>query len=357
MSTLAQIFNREPSDPPPGDAGPRRGLRGWVGRHKALSVLVSLALVFGLVGVGAVVYLDHKLDQIPRLSADLGTGRDGEPLLSDVEPERGMDLLIAGVDNGNQGPGVRALARGDWQPGLYRSDTIMLMHFTAGWDKAYVVSFPRDSWVEVPGRGRAKINASFSWGGPGLLIETLKEMGAVDVNHLVVVDWDGFRSLTTELGGVDLDTPDGTVHLEGDSALEYVRARKTLPGGDFDRVKRQQNFLRAVSRELIRGGLLSSPLRFLDTINWAGSEVLLDDGFTNGEIRRLALNLRSFRPGDVTYLTAPVEGLGREGSQSVVRLDLGLTRELLGAFAADEVEAFLEEHPELERLGSEQRVN
>jgi LCP family protein required for cell wall assembly len=331
--------------------------RSWVGRHKAWAGLLGLVCTLSVALVGSALYVDHELGAIPRLASGLGDGPDGEPRLSDPKTGEATDILIAGVDNGEGGPGVRDLARrGEWQPGVYRSDAIMLLHVTADWRDAYVVSFPRDSWVEIPGRGKDKINASFSYGGPSLLIDTLKGMGAADINHLVVVDWAGFRSLTDRLGGVEIQTASGTVRLEGEEALAYVRTRKTLPRGDFDRVRRQQNYLRAVSRQLVEGGRLAGPRRLLDTVGWASEEVLLDKGFTNGELRELAMNLRGFRPDDVTYLTAPVTGTGREGAKSVVRLDLELTRELLGALAADEVGPFLAAHPGLERLGASEEV-
>ena len=69
----------------------------------------------------------------------------------------------------------------------------------------------------------------------------------------------------------------GTHTLSGDEALQYVRERKELPAGDFDRVKRQQNYLRALMRQLRAGDIVTNPGRLLDLTEAIGKAAKVDD--------------------------------------------------------------------------------
>ena len=86
-----------------------------------------------------------------------------------------------------------------------RSDVLMLAHVPPGRDAVYVVSFPRDMWVEVPGRGHAKINAAYAYGGDALATRTLESLVGVRMDHAAKIDFEGFTGLTPELGGVTVD--------------------------------------------------------------------------------------------------------------------------------------------------------
>jgi LCP family protein required for cell wall assembly len=70
-----------------------------------------------------------------------------------------------------------------------RADTIMLVHLPADRQRVYVISFPRDSWVRIPGHGKAKINAAFSFGGPPLLISTVERLTRARIEHFAIVDF------------------------------------------------------------------------------------------------------------------------------------------------------------------------
>lgn len=184
----------------------------------------------------------------------------------------------------------------------------MLVHLSGDERSASTVSLPRDSWVPIPGHGSAKINAAFSWGGPPLLIQTVERLTGIRVDHFGVIDWHGFRSLTDAVGGVPVtierDSYDpeqdrhftaGTHVLDGEQALAYVRQRHGLPGGELDRIKRQQQFLQSLVGRIRADVSLTDPLgtdRMLDAITRA---VSVDDRMSNGDLRALAFGLRRLR--------------------------------------------------------------
>ena len=328
----------------------RRGrVPGLIRRHKALSVLLALALLL-LIGVGSWAWmLNNKIDDIPRFEASFD--RDDRPVRS--QPTEALNVLLVGVDG--RGTDVRErLESGD--TGLL-SDTMMIWHLDKDHQNSQVVSFPRDSWVDIPGHGQAKLNAAFSWGGPELLVETLEDTLDIYIDHVAVVDFEGFKDITDTLGGVDLETAGGgTEHFDGDEALEYVRERKTLPGGDFDRIDRQQNFLRTVLFEVTRTGTRINPLTVTNLIGDLGKLLVLDDDFTNDEIRDLGFDVIRRGAGEVEWMTAFTDGTGTSADgQSIVLLNVEKSRELMGAISRDEFKDYLKDN-RIDRLPKPEEV-
>jgi LCP family protein required for cell wall assembly len=153
-----------------------------------------------------------------------------------------------------------------------RADTIMLMRY--GGRKAARLSIPRDTLVNIPGHGLSKINAAYAFGGPPLMIETLKQYLGIEINHLVEIDFKGFPKFVDALGGVKMTFgkcivsrfegrtvrfSKGEHHLDGQDALDVVRVRKNRcdpSQSDLTRARRQQQFLEAVK------GRLYNPLVF-----------------------------------------------------------------------------------------------
>ncbi|MCL6738323.1 LCP family protein [Streptomyces neyagawaensis] len=278
--------------------------------------LVTVLALLGL-GIGGVWWAtNHYGDQVTRIPhAFPDSSRPPK-----AEGAKGTTFLLAGVDSRSREPttGRDATTR-LWKYGAQRSDTLMLVHLGPGERTASTVSIPRDSWVPIPGHGSAKINAAFSWGGPPLLIQTVEQLTGTRVDHFGVIDWYGFRSLTDAVGGVPVTVPEdsydteqhrhftaGTHTMDGEEALAYVRQRHGLPGGELDRIKRQQQFLRSLVGE-VRGEVgVTDPLgtaRMLDAIT---RTVSVDDGMSNGELRDLALGLRHLNTSDTSFATAPI---------------------------------------------------
>jgi LCP family protein required for cell wall assembly len=177
-----------------------------------------------------------------------------------------------------------------------------------------------------------KINASYAFGGPPLLIQTVEQLTQVRIDHYVAIDFDGIIQVTDDLGGVDVVVaekssngpytfPAGVNHLNGDQARWYLGQRHGLPGGDFDRVRRQQQYLKAMFGQLFSSDTFTDPARLDRAMIAVTSAVSIDDGLSNGDLLSLAYSLRNVSPGDVEFFTAPVLGTGMEGAASVVYLD------------------------------------
>src|SRR5689334_6318029 len=276
---------------------PRRVRRILV---RLLVVVLALAVVLGGAAVGAAFWLQHKYDS--------NIDRFGDPFASipaasrpAPAPANVQNILLLGSDSR-----VSAGDPSQWEAGAQRTDAIMVAHVPADRSAIQIVSIPRDSWVDIPGHGKNKINAAFSFGGPSLMVQTVEQLTKVRINHVVVVDFTGFTSITDALGGVDIDvakaTKDGRAsfsagvqHMDGAQALNYVRQRHGLPGGDFDRVKRHQNWIRAVARETLDRGTLTSPLQLNRVLDATTKTIATDDDFSVGQMRSLALSARNMR--------------------------------------------------------------
>ena len=344
MSVSADGGSLQPGDPPRGR------------RRRVLIRLLLAAGVAAVLLVGAITGLfwerqrayDRNIQRMPGVF----------PAESDRParvPGRAENWLLVGSDRrADQATTGRDANQPLWRYGAQRADTIMLAHLPANRDRIYLVSFPRDAWVPIQGHGDAKLNAAFSFGGPPLLIATIERLTGVRVDHVAILDFEGFKSMTDALGGVDVRVartvwapaqkvlwPAGTHHLDGARALDFVRQRHNLPGGDLGRIRRQQAFLKALARQAVDRGTLTNPLKLNALLEAATKAVSADESLTISTLRSLALQFRSLRPGDLVFLTAPVAGTGTEGRQSVVYLDPVKGRPLYRALREDTVEGYL----------------
>jgi LCP family protein required for cell wall assembly len=336
----------------------RRRSRG----RKALIGFLGLVLVLVVAAGGTAAYVNHRLganiDRIPDAFSGVPAASRPDkpaPAAGDGEP---VNILIGGSDlrSPDQTTGSDAGTGSTWEAGGQRTDAIMILHVSGDRKTVEVMSIPRDSWVEIPGHGKNKINAAYSFGGPSLYVQTIEKVTGLRIDHLAFIDWDGFKGLTDAVGGVDLTFEKavkgasgtmygpGVVHLNGTQALDYVRERKSLPGGDFDRQKRQQNFLRALMRKTLSQDVVSNPFTLAKALGAITDNLSVDEEFSTGDMRSLALSLRSVRSGDVTFLSVPNDGTGMEGDQSVVYLDARRGAQLWAAVKADKVPAYLAEY-------------
>jgi LCP family protein required for cell wall assembly len=306
---------------------------GLVPRHPTLKrVLISLGvlgLVLAVVIGGGLWFLTNRyagnIDRVANVFSGLDEDTRPAPA-TPAEPASAdpVTFLLVGSD-------TRAhLEPGETPDG--RSDAIIVARFSADRKHAQLISIPRDSWVDIPGHGRSKINASYSWGGPSLLIQTVEQLTKVRIDHYLAIDFDGLIQVTDDLGGVDVvvaDTtrngpytfPAGVNHLNGDQARWYLGQRHGLAGGDFDRVKRQQLYLRSMFGKLFSSHTFTDPGRLDSAMLAVTSAVKIDDTLGNGDLLALAYSMRNVAPENVDFFTAPVLGTGMEGPASVVYLD------------------------------------
>jgi LCP family protein required for cell wall assembly len=332
--------------PPPQDA-PRRWRR--LLRWTALALGVLLVLTVGL-GYAAYRHYGGQVQDINGLE-DLS-----DRPRSDEGPQgRDETYVVVGSDSaeGLTREQLRAVntSRKGRDDGT-RTDTVLLVQVPADGSRARVVSFPRDAWVTVPGHGQAKLNAAYDLGeksapgsGPRTLVATVEHLSGIRVDHYVEVSLYGFVRITDALGGVEvclaapardedarIDLPAGRQRLNGKQALAFVRQRKGLPGGDLGRIHRQQYFLSAVTREVLRAGTLLDPRALDRLVSAVTASVRVDPGTDQGDLLRLGLQARGLRSGAVRFQTVPVRDAdARIGGQSVVLLD----EAALPAFFAD----------------------
>jgi LCP family protein required for cell wall assembly len=309
----------------PAGAGPDEEPDG--GRHRVLRrVLISagiLALLLALVVGGGIWFLtDRWAGNIDRVSDVFGGIDDSSrpaPATSDA-----VTFLLVGSDTRGE-----TLA-GEAPDG--RSDAIMIARMSGDRRHAQLISIPRDSWVDIPGHGKNKINAAYAFGGPSLLIQTVEQLTKVRIDHYVAIDFGGIIKVTDDLGGVDVVLKESTSngpytfsagvnHLNGDQARWYLGQRYGLPGGDFDRVKRQQQYLRSMFGKLFSSDTFTDPGKLDRAMIAVTSAVAVDDTLSNTDLLSMAYSMRNVKPGAVDFFTAPVLGTGREGAASVVYLD------------------------------------
>jgi LCP family protein required for cell wall assembly len=323
-------------------------------RRRGRRILIGLLVtVLGLIlAAAAAIYLltenlGNNVDRVP--GAFVGIPADARPSSSS-----GTTFLLIGTDTRSPDPTTGTDAAPGTDPGSQRSDVIMLARVAADGGTAAVTSIPRDSWVNIPGRGMNKINAAYAFGGAPLLIQTVENLTGVRVDHFGVIDFAGFQQMVDSVGGIDVrvaaatsndgvDFHEGLNHLDGAQALAYVRQRYNLPGGDLDRAKRQQNALKALLTKA--GDHMSDPVGLYKLVDATTRTVSVDDTLTNGGLRDLALGMKALRPGGVTFTTAPVAGLGREGPQSVVYLDERAGAALWSAFRDGTMAQYVAAHP------------
>jgi LCP family protein required for cell wall assembly len=335
-------------------------------RRVGMAVALLAVLVVGACGSLA-MYYNIQLGDVDRISALADDAARPEEVGG--KAAGALNILLMGTDNGNGTSIKQELADGQWDSGSHRSDTIMLLHVTADRESAYLVSIPRDSYVRIPGHGKDKINAAFSAGGPLLAQRTVEELTNVRIDHLAMIDWASFKDLTTALGGVQVTIPEtftdtkqnrtweeGTYNIEGAEALAYVRTRYGLENGDFDRIQRQQNFLRAMLKKMLSQGTVSNPVKLTNVLEVLTDNLTVDENFSPEKMRDLALSMRGLHGNDVEYLTTPLGDYGTVNGQSVVRLDQKESRALFDAVRHDDIKSYLREYGG-ERLPKASRVN
>ena len=334
----------------------RRPGRGW--RIALLSVL-AIFLVLTLATGSLALWVRHSIASGIEFIADPFAGIPARAPQQKVAAgeEPAVNILVLGTDSRTS-----ASDPSQWKEGAQRTDAIMIVQVSGDRKTVSVMSIPRDSWVEIPGHGQGKINAAYSYGGPSLTIHTVENLTGIHIDHFAVANFESFVALTDEIGGVrvNLKTPQtlagkelgaGAQVLDGQQALAYTRERSSLPNGDFDRVKRQQTWMRSIVSRVLTNGTLSSPTALYSFLKTASRTVAVDESFTLNQMQSLALETRHLHSNDIRFMTVPTAGTGTStDGQSIVTLDADADTPLFNAFAEDRVSAYLTEHPDAVEL-------
>lgn len=238
-----------------------------------------------------------------------------------------------------------------------RGDVIMLVKLDEQSSNSQILSIPRDLWVEIPGHGSNRINAAYAFGGPALMVETIKQNLGVSVNHYVEIDFIGFREMVDELGGIEisfpnaardansgLNVPAGTERLDGKMALAYARSRhyEELQNGswvgveanDIGRTARQREVLAAIVSALKR------PSSIAEAGSIAGAmarHTTIDSGLAEASVARLFWDYKGILTGGIQGETLPVRLATIEGRSVVVRQEPEATATLEAFKAGQQV--------------------
>ncbi len=341
-------------------------MRSFIGRHRRWLIGFLVLLLLVLAAIGAYAWrLNSHLANIDRFDTD---SIDNRPTRADNES---LNILLLGSDKGKVVAGAErtTLAEdarsSEWPAGKYRSDTLMLVHIPADRKKVQLVSIPRDTFTMLyDGNGDAqhaeKINAAFSQWGPNGAIATIEHLTDLRIDHVAIIDWAGIRELSTAVGGVPVTVPeavyDSKLHkqweardylLKGQEALQYLRMRYGLTRSDFDRINRQQNFLRSLMREILDSGKLTKPLEFDAMLQALTENLTIDEDWENGDLRSLALSLRGLDEENVSFLTMPIgEERTDERYGAVLEVDDAKAGELWKALRNDRVGSYLRKYPD-----------
>lgn len=310
-----------------------------------IGVSVLLVAVLGA-GLLYAATIDRSVTRNINRGVELPTDPSSVRPPKEAQETGTLNYVLLGSDSrdpGNEGNG--------------RSDTMMLVHLNAKRTKAFIVSFPRDMYVNIPGYGKNKINAAFAFGGAPLAVRTLENLTGVRMDHVVLIDFEGFIRLTEDLHGVTVtnktaftshgfDYPKGKITIAGEEALWFVRERHQLPGGDLDRAENQRNVIKAIVHKGLSAKVISDPATFTTFIGNVAKHLTVDNELSDGEIRRTALSLR-LSAKDIELLQAPIFGFGTShDGQSIDVVDTTKLAELSTALKKDKLSEYLKKYPQ-----------
>jgi LCP family protein required for cell wall assembly len=249
-----------------------------------LGVLALLAILALAWPVGLAVWANGKLQHVDALAPG---GAD-----------EGRTYLVAGSDRRGSG-GVRDTTEGA------RADSLLLVHRAAN-GQAYLISLPRDTYVEIPGHGGQKINAAYAFGGPTLLVQTVQDLTGMHIDRYVEVGFGSVTELVDAVGGVNLcldqnvsdhdsglEWQAGCHDADGAQALAFARMRKADPTGDIGRGNRQRQVLGAVMDKAVQPSLLWRPDRQVDLVRAGTAALAVDQDASILSLGRLMLDFRA----------------------------------------------------------------
>jgi LCP family protein required for cell wall assembly len=322
------------------------------------------ALVFVLTGYGWSTF------------QDLHQGLSTTNVIGAATPDKATDILLVGLDSrtdAHDNPLPRQvlsqLRAGNNEGEL--TDTMILVRIPNDGRHAVAISLPRDLYVELPeGYGKHKLNSAFTRAksataerlvaqgvdpatvrtesiaaGRKLLLEAVRDLTGIGIDHYAEVNLLGFALLTDAVGGVPVcllapvhdrfsgaNFPAGPQLISGADALAFVRQRHGLPRGDLDRIVRQQAYLASLASKILTAGTLANPSRVHQLINAAQQSLVLDEGF---DVLDFAARMQGLTAGNVMFETVPVLGDGdSESDGSVLKVD----PEAVRAFVAQAVD-------------------
>ncbi|MBW3601545.1 MAG: LCP family protein [Actinobacteria bacterium] len=345
----------QPGEPAGSSHAGRRWRRAWI-----VAGVVLLVAVVALAGTaGVLVWYGER--SIGRVSvSDLvgfggtrGSGGGNRGGTASAEVAETLNVLVVGSDNRQSlTTRQRRILRTGPASGT-RTDTIILARIDTSTDRVAMLSFPRDLLVTLCDGSQGRINSAFEIGkmtgrgGPTCLVQTVRRLTGVPINHFVEVDLAGFVNVVEAVGGVrmyldeplydedaGLDLPKGCVTLGPVDSVAFVRARHL--DSDFGRIARQQRFLKELLDEVVSVDTLTNVPQLFRLVNAVGESVETDEDVTLDKMRRIAFSLRDVSPKRVVAVTVPVASADYYGAAYVVPVD-SQAEALFDAFRTGEI--------------------
>ncbi|WP_084511364.1 LCP family protein [Nocardia lijiangensis] len=348
-------------------AGAEAGAGSWGLVHAFVAVVAAVVLVITGFAWHSVDSLIANIERIGGLG--LGGGSDGA-----------VDILLVGVDSRTDAHGnplttaERAMLHAGDEMGT-NTDTIVLVRVPNDGRSATAISLPRDSYVDIPGIGKGKINSAYgetketerqqlidqgvpeaeaekqsTKAGRQALIKTVANLTGITVDHYAEVSLLGFVLLTDAVGGVEVclnnpvdewmsgaEFPAGRQRLDGPRALSFVRQRHDLQRGDLDRIVRQQVFMAQLVGQMLSTKTLANPGRLSNLSEAVGRTVVLDEDW---DVVAFLQQLRDLSGGQVQFETIPVTDLNGTTSdgESVVRVDPKAVKSYVASLVGEHAE-------------------
>ncbi|MDN8624279.1 LCP family protein [Corynebacterium kroppenstedtii] len=283
-----RTYPSDGSRPSDTSRGRRWRLSGW---GRKLGALLGVLI---LVALGTMVWVDLRLHRVDAL-ANYG-GRPGGGA--------GTNWLLVGSDSrdGLSEDQQNELSTGG-DTGGGRTDSIILVHIPFV-GKATMVSIPRDSYVDVPGHGKDKVNASYALGGPQLLQQTVEQATGLRIDHYAEIGFGGFAGVVDAVGGVKIcveqpmDDPlaginlqPGCQKLDGPTALGFVRSRHSMDDGDIGRARNQRTFLAALVKKALSPSTFLNPFRAFPFVSHMTDSFTVDKHDHVWNLARLGIGL------------------------------------------------------------------
>ncbi len=334
---MSEGFSRRGAIPEQQSRSPQkvRRPRRTIGQ-KLLLMMGSLSTVFLLLVAGVLFWANQVLGNVQTIPVDgLSESKGGVSnwLLVGTDSREGID---------ESDPNAGAFL--DGEVGGRRTDTIMIARVDTNNSTVRLLSVPRDLWVDIPGSGEDRVNASFTGeNGPARLVETIELNLGIEINQYAEVNFVGFQDVIDALGGVPMyfETPvrdpntglniktAGCHTLDGEQALAFARTRKLEyyedgewdrlgQSSDLERAARQRYFLARVADATASKANLFDAGEFNNVANAAGQNLQVSSGTGTTDLLNLARTFRNVGSEGVESYSLPVVDQRIEGKAVVV---------------------------------------
>lgn len=326
-------------------------------RNRSIGVSVVAVLLVVILGLGYFIFDLQRQFNSKSNTVSLGF-TDAEQQARPVKDpdDKSMNVLMLGVDHADSEVEETTALDGAVSQ---RSDSMMLVHIPEDRSQVFIMSMVRDMYVDIPGHGKDKLNAAISIGGVPLLLQTVEGMFDTKIDHVAMIDFDGFKELSTALGGVTVhneipftanDTdyyyPVGDIDLEGDRALRFVRERKSFTDGDYQRVANQRKFIAAATNQVLSTGTLTNPAKLYEIVDKVSPFLTFDENFDAATLVGLGLQLKNVDTRNMEMFTMPTAGtaMTAQGQSIELASELAMTQ-IAQALQEDDMAGYLSENP------------